>query len=579
MDIIKQNPYRVLGLLGNSSERELQKQVGAIKRFAEVGKVKEFDLDLGFLGDVPRAVEDIQSASSKLEQPYNKLHYSLFWFVKYNSLDEIALSNLKDENFQKAFDIWKKTLKGDVTDKNFSSYHNFSTLCLLLSVSNQKIDLTYLNQCVYIKQRLIESSAMGRFVELVADDRLVINAVDIGKSFADEIIKIVAPYISNGAGVTTKDVMGLFDNYPRDVQKHVSNKFTAEPISKIEKSITDTAENRKADPSRAAKYGEKLYNDTKRTCSQLEVMLGRGDPQLQSVVNKLTEEIMQCSIDFFNEFIDEQETFDPIDAALHVARYASKLGATGSVKMRAQENTEIIEGWSNSRSRDLAIKEISSFITDKISNLEKNSSEIDVVERFVKACQYSLKEAKAKLGANDAYYISLCDAVVNNALSVIIDVLNKGQDDLDHSTVSEFKESAEYALCIIDTLSAHDISEALSDRVATNRRAIIEVKDQLANMTFHKPSDKALREALSRAENSSKGACYIATMAYGDYDHPKVMMLRKYRDETLVNTILGRCFIKIYYATSPYMVVLLKDQKQMNNLIRHGLDKLIGCLK
>ena len=45
MNIIKQNPFRVLGLLGNSTERELQKQIGIIKRYAEIGKSKSFDYD------------------------------------------------------------------------------------------------------------------------------------------------------------------------------------------------------------------------------------------------------------------------------------------------------------------------------------------------------------------------------------------------------------------------------------------------------------------------------------------------------------------------------------------------------
>lgn len=40
MQIIKQNPYRVLGLMANSSERELQKQIAVIKRYSEIGNDK-----------------------------------------------------------------------------------------------------------------------------------------------------------------------------------------------------------------------------------------------------------------------------------------------------------------------------------------------------------------------------------------------------------------------------------------------------------------------------------------------------------------------------------------------------------
>jgi hypothetical protein len=50
MNAINNNPYRTLGLFGNSKEKELQKQISTIKRFAEVGKTKAFDNDFPFFG-------------------------------------------------------------------------------------------------------------------------------------------------------------------------------------------------------------------------------------------------------------------------------------------------------------------------------------------------------------------------------------------------------------------------------------------------------------------------------------------------------------------------------------------------
>lgn len=39
--------------------------------------------------------------------------------------------------------------------------------------------------------------------------------------------------------------------------------------------------------------------------------------------------------------------------------------------------------------------------------------------------------------------------------------------------------------------------------------------------------------------NSTEG-CYIATMAYGSYDHPQVMILRRYRDDILKKNYLWK---------------------------------------
>jgi hypothetical protein len=51
--------------------------------------------------------------------------------------------------------------------------------------------------------------------------------------------------------------------------------------------------------------------------------------------------------------------------------------------------------------------------------------------------------------------------------------------------------------------------------------------------------------------NADGGFCFVATAAYGDYDHPYVKVLRRFRDETLATFGAGRDFIAWYYAHSP----------------------------
>ena len=64
-------------------------------------------------------------------------------------------------------------------------------------------------------------------------------------------------------------------------------------------------------------------------------------------------------------------------------------------------------------------------------------------------------------------------------------------------------------------------------------------------------------------------------MAYGDYNHPQVMELRKFRDEVLSKSFLGRNFIKIYYRFSPLLVEKLKNKPKTNEIIRSFLNHLI----
>lgn len=76
-----------------------------------------------------------------------------------------------------------------------------------------------------------------------------------------------------------------------------------------------------------------------------------------------------------------------------------------------------------------------------------------------------------------------------------------------------------------------------------------------------------------------KGGCYIATMAYGDYEHPQVIVLRQFRDSYLSKYVWGRMFIKFYYAHSPRWVERLKNHTHINGLIRVVLDSFVCLLK
>lgn len=95
----------------------------------------------------------------------------------------------------------------------------------------------------------------------------------------------------------------------------------------------------------------------------------------------------------------------------------------------------------------------------------------------------------------------------------------------------------------------------------------------------------SLRNAEKNAEeeqrhaSSSSGGCYIATCIYGSYDCPKVLTLRKFRDQVLAKHILGQIFIKIYYFLSPKMVWLLSRYEWFHHFWRPVLDRIVTKLK
>ena len=77
---------------------------------------------------------------------------------------------------------------------------------------------------------------------------------------------------------------------------------------------------------------------------------------------------------------------------------------------------------------------------------------------------------------------------------------------------------------------------------------------------------------------SHSDGCYIATCVYGSYDCPEVWTLRRFRDKELGATILGRAFIRMYYAVSPSIVKLFGGNRTFKAIWKSALDALVSKL-
>lgn len=72
--------------------------------------------------------------------------------------------------------------------------------------------------------------------------------------------------------------------------------------------------------------------------------------------------------------------------------------------------------------------------------------------------------------------------------------------------------------------------------------------------------------------------CYVATCVYGSYDCPPVWTLRRFRDETLGATALGRGCIRTYYAISPTLVKWFGKTTWFQNMWKAVLDRFVQHL-
>jgi len=99
--------------------------------------------------------------------------------------------------------------------------------------------------------------------------------------------------------------------------------------------------------------------------------------------------------------------------------------------------------------------------------------------------------------------------------------------------------------------------------------------DRNGKLTRHKmTSDIKTGAGNMKIESKSGASCFVATVAYGNQDHPDVVFLRKFRDEVLLRSSKGRSFIDWYWRTGPKLAKIINQSKLMISCSR----LLISCL-
>lgn len=130
---------------------------------------------------------------------------------------------------------------------------------------------------------------------------------------------------------------------------------------------------------------------------------------------------------------------------------------------------------------------------------------------------------------------------------------------------------------VLSPESLHDYLRDLSGNPGYQMpRGWAEMAEELrARIEGIQQAQKKLEQSLN---NQSSGGCYVATSVYGDYDAPQVQVLRRWRDQVLWHSSLGRLFVRSYYAVSPSLVRAVGDRKWFHVPSRWVLDRLVRKL-
>lgn len=558
MQKINNNPFRVIGIVANSSAKEIQSRRGKIQAYARVGKEISSEYDFEFLEPVIRTEEVLNKAFSQIEQHKNIVDHSLFWFTNLNAIDETAIKHLINGNKEKAIEIWEKITEGkEISSRNFSAFNNIGTLYFLEGSEDK------LKQGIEYKIKLIESNHFQAFVHSVADEMYTIDSEKKVQFLIDDLLKQI-----NGK-YSTSEKIALFDGNP-SVKNYLSGKFTEEPLHRIETQIEQSKKKRANDKINAYRFGSDLFENTRNDLSQLKSILGITDLKYKIISDKLAKEILQCSIDYFNKCQDEDKDTDYIEEAIRLLKKADALAINKLTKDRIKDNLSNMEGMKDHELSQaiLVLKSIKAAYENACEQIDR---QVDDLQHYdmpgfgggtmrMRNVNISVNWNKVAKMKSEALNWDKVVEVVSNSISMK-DILTI-QRSSDNSKISEYKNLVDFLLSKLGPIQINQV------------KYICYWKDVRAVQA--KSTVKKVGTTISSATDNG---CYIATMAYGDYDHPQVIELRRFRDDFLIKTIIGISFINFYYRYSPILVEKLKAKKNINLIIRKGLDQFIKVIK
>ena len=396
MNVLNNNPYRLLGVYANSPTKERLANHNRMKAFLKVGKSVSFSLDLPqYLQPINRTDALIADADAKLALPKEQMFYAQFWFVKTTPLDDVAFNHLIAGELSKAEEIWQKK-------ETLSSLQNRIVCALMRDDYAQALSCA---EALYGNMQYV-----NQFVSAVIGTGGKVDVTNLPFTFLDTLceeidVQKILPYIANSIW-----------------KKHISGKAINPLIDTIQKAIAIAKKSRGKGSQARLEAGEVLMKDTKVTLQQLMSLLPKTDLQYQMIADKLGLEILQCGIDYYNESDDT----DAAHKAMKLQKYALKIVVGQMAKDRCTENVDILQEIID----NLPPSEV--FAEDKAIHEELRKycllpNKICHAITLLNNTKPHLQTIKGKLGTTNDYYLKISTRIVSNALSNVIVEVNEAQ--------------------------------------------------------------------------------------------------------------------------------------------------------
>lgn len=450
------------------------------------------------------------------------------------------------------------------TERNSSAFQNLSTLLLCNAISDSSINTGLLQQGISLKLKFLESDFIKDFKALATDDTFKATKKELQLVFLNEL----QTELDKNGGISPNLFLQILTKHDFSAKEDFLKSFVQKPIEQIEKLIDESKKKRKENKANSLIIGKVLYDKTSESLAQLKSTLGVSTLSFLQFPTKFQMKYFNVGLIIL---IPRQISIirKVVKEVLELFKLAKSIAIGKIVSQRCEEQAESIKEQIRVGGiiKDLDILKI---LIDEFETVSKTV--INAKQLLTRARPY-LNNVKSGLGVSDELYLSISSRIASDAQGMLVAEINMLQEKInltyDNSTkraaILVLKQKVNEAYEVTTIIGAMDLRQDFRSHFAANRTSLANLKTQLTNVN-------------TGSGGSSGGNCYIATMAYGDYDHPQVIILRKFRDNVLCKSVLGRSFINFYYRFSPKIVEQLQGKDRLNKLIRLCLDQVVKII-
>lgn len=416
MDIIRNNPYRVLGVLANASRKEIERNKSQIKAFAKVGKTPSFPYDFeNILGPVDRSEDNLNDAVSKLTFDKDKVAYGLFWFYNASFIDEETLRRLKENSLDYAINY--------LANCGLSSYSAYINMGVLSLLSSNWVSAAY----CYV--RLFESENIwNQYVQSITDNTVKLSIDEVIDTLVDNLIKFfpsanwLATFQNTAFKVSTRNIDCGDKLRTSKLHSVLATKYISIITNEIDSLLAKAESISKSDANANLKMASELEQSCRDLLPSLKDSLGNNNSTYVRYADNVALQILNNCIAYYNH---DQDNPNRPKNILRLVRFCVRIAEGQTAKDRCKNNFDIVkEAYDN-----MCPQEVAQDVTYIENYLKESYSRDDIVntdklKNKVTEILNKLNGIKQKIGANNKYYYTLSERVVIVTFNTLIDQIN-----------------------------------------------------------------------------------------------------------------------------------------------------------